>query len=70
MAVTVDIYDVSGRRVRTLSAPGNPGPQTLTWDLKNTYGHRVASGVYVLRMWSSLQVQPGPEAVAYLAVLQ
>jgi hypothetical protein len=45
----VDIYDVSGRRVTTLSA-GNPAGATtvrLTWDGENASGRAVASGAYV-----------------------
>jgi len=70
MPVTLDVFDVAGEKVRRLAAPGNQGLQQVAWDLKNAYGRRVASGVYILRLWSPLQVQPSPQAVGYLSVLQ
>ena len=40
---TVKIFTVSGRWVKTLSAPGGSVP----WDLTNDAGDRVASGIYL-----------------------
>ncbi|MGH7441082.1 MAG: hypothetical protein ACREKE_00255 [bacterium] len=68
MVVNLDIYDVAGERVRSLSAPGAQGAGTLEWDLRNSRGLPVASGLYILRLWSPVQVQPQPQAVGYLAV--
>lgn len=70
MTVTLDIYDVAGEKVRSLGAPGQQGPHQVAWDLNNAYGRPVASGLYVLRLWSPLQVQPLPQATGYLAVLR
>jgi hypothetical protein len=45
------IYDVNGRRVRTLAdGPQAAGPHTLVWDGTDDGGHRVSSGIY----WSKL----------------
>lgn len=68
MPVTLDIYDVAGEKVRSLSAPGNQGLQQMAWDLKNSYGLAVASGVYVLRLYSPGQAEA--QATGYLAVRQ
>ncbi len=41
----VDIYNTSGRLVRTLWT-GGPGEHETSWDMKDDAGTRVASGVY------------------------
>ena len=68
MPVTLDIYDVAGEKVRSLSVPGRQGLQQAAWDLKNSYGLSVASGVYVLDL--SSPGQAGTQATGYLAVRQ
>ena len=46
--VLVDIYDASGRRIRTLLANNvAPGPQSLTWNGRSDSGRVVAAGVYL-----------------------
>lgn len=48
--VRVGIFDVSGRLVRTLANDKQaPGKWTLQWDGRNDSGHRVASGLYLIR---------------------
>ena len=52
-SVQLAVYDVSGRRVRTLFAGGRPaGWHSATWDGTDANGSRVASGVYFLRLMS------------------
>jgi flagellar hook assembly protein FlgD len=49
--VTLRIYDVSGRLVRTLvDGFETPGRKTVTWDGVNNSGRTVATGVYFYRM--------------------
>jgi hypothetical protein len=49
--VSVRIYDVTGRLVRSLVDGALPaGPRDLTWNLKGEQGQRVSSGVYFCRM--------------------
>jgi hypothetical protein len=49
--VRIEIFDVSGRRVRTLlHAPQPPGTHVATWNGENERGEAVASGVYFVRM--------------------
>jgi hypothetical protein len=49
--VTVEIYDVTGRKVRTLvDAPVPPGDQTVTWDGTSDNGEPVAPGIYTCRL--------------------
>ncbi len=49
-AVTLAVYDVAGRRVRTLADTSYPaGASEITWDLTADNGHAVAPGVYVYR---------------------
>jgi len=45
--VTVRVYDVSGRLVRTLADRNfDAGPQSLTWDGSDDGGRQVQRGVY------------------------
>jgi hypothetical protein len=45
------VYDVLGRRVRTLvDRVHQPGRHQRTWDGRNNGGERVASGVYLVRL--------------------
>jgi hypothetical protein len=49
--VTLQIYDVSGRLVRTLiDGSRTPGEKRVTWDARDNYGSPVATGVYFYRM--------------------
>ncbi|MFQ5510622.1 MAG: FlgD immunoglobulin-like domain containing protein [Candidatus Krumholzibacteriia bacterium] len=49
--VTLRIYDVAGRRVRSLvNGSMDAGPKSVTWDGTNDRGRRVASGVYFYRL--------------------
>jgi uncharacterized repeat protein (TIGR01451 family) len=70
MPLTLDIFTVAGEKVRSLPVPGNRGAHEANWDLRNDWGHDVASGVYVLRLWSSAAVLPLPESFSYGAVLR
>lgn len=48
--VSVDIYDVSGRRVRRVwDAPTQADPHVVVWDGRDDAGQPVASGTYFLR---------------------
>jgi hypothetical protein len=49
--VSLEIYDVAGRRVTTLVDKRlEAGPYSYEWDGKNQHGERVASGVYFYRL--------------------
>jgi flagellar hook assembly protein FlgD len=49
--LTVSIYDVSGRQVRTLlDADAPPGRSWLAWNGEDAKGRRVSSGVYFCRL--------------------
>jgi len=49
--VRIDVFDVSGRRVRTLlNRYQPPGSRSVTWDGRNENGYGVASGVYFYRL--------------------
>lgn len=51
--VLLAVYDVSGRRVRTLVDGDLPaGPQAFAWDGRDEAGRGAASGVYVARLRS------------------
>ena len=48
--VTVDVYSIGGRRVRSLlSRELAPGPHAVTWDGRDDEGREVASGLYFAR---------------------
>jgi hypothetical protein len=51
---TLEIFDVTGRKIRTLfRGPLSAGTTPLRWDGTNDQGHPVASGCYVLRLVST-----------------
>lgn|GEM_PF-2066916 len=73
MPVVVDIFTVAGERVRRLEGQGpqdQKGSHQLDWDLANQAGRRVASGVYLIRLYTSASLQPQPQAFGYLAVIR
>jgi hypothetical protein len=52
-AIQLEIFDVRGRRVRTLiDEHRGAGEHTLRWDGRNGRGREVATGVYFLRLRS------------------
>jgi len=52
--VSVKIYDLSGREVKTLiNEPMQPGEYAVEWDGTNNRGEAVAGGVYIYRMVAS-----------------
>jgi len=49
--VTIQIFDVSGRLVKTLvNTPQSEGQKSTTWDGRNNAGERVGSGLYFYRL--------------------
>jgi len=47
----VGVYDVQGRQVRSLvNRIASPGPAQIDWNLLDNSGHRVASGLYMVRV--------------------
>ena len=47
----IDVFDASGRRVRTLVAGDlAPGPQAVAWDGRGDGGDAVSAGVYLARV--------------------
>ena len=56
-AAVVRIYTVSGELVRTLEK--NDGGETLDWDLRNSRGELVASGVFVYVVKSGARKNSG-----------
>jgi flagellar hook assembly protein FlgD len=51
--VELSVFDASGRKVKTLaSGEHEPGNYDVTWDGKDNYGIKLASGVYFIRMAS------------------
>jgi hypothetical protein len=51
MAVKLDIYDPSGRKVRALLSASRPaGAQAVTWDLRDELGRSVRAGLYLVRL--------------------
>jgi M6 family metalloprotease-like protein len=51
MTVSLDVYDLSGRRVANLASGRQPeGYHTVVWDGRSASGERVPSGVYLYRL--------------------
>ncbi len=47
MAARIDLFDVTGRRVREMQLGRlNAGVHTVLWDARDESGHEVASGIY------------------------
>lgn len=64
--VRLDIFDVSGRRVRTLvSGSLPPGPHAAWWDGAGAGGHAVTPGIYLARL-----AAPGGSDVRKAVVLR
>lgn len=53
--MTLMIYDISGRLVKSFSIPSalNPKSSALTWHCENNAGRQVPAGIYVARLSSS-----------------
>lgn len=48
--VSLEVFDLSGRRVRTLAlGPQEPGRHSVTWDLRDGDGRTVGAGLYLVR---------------------
>lgn len=53
-AIDADVYDLQGRRVRTLAhGAHDAGTVALAWDLRDDGGHAVAAGLYLVRVAGS-----------------
>lgn len=70
MPVSVDYFTVAGEKVRHFDTNGSKGVHSLEWDLCNGSGRHVASGVYVVRVYSDASTDPLPQAFGYQAVLR
>ncbi len=56
--VTIDIYDILGKKVRTLvNSKRQSGSHKVIWDGKDVYGNTVASGLYFIRIQTPNNVQ-------------
>ena len=64
--VDLEIYDVGGRRVRTLLAgvAMDSGVHEVVWDVRNEDGHHVASGIYFVSLHAGKQTFSRTVAVA------
>jgi hypothetical protein len=57
--VRIDVYDVAGRRVRSLLHARMPaGSHGLQWDGADELGRSVAPGAYFVRLYAGSQVSP------------
>lgn len=58
--VLLTIYDISGRKVRTLIDEARPaGYQTVLWDGKDGSGHQVSSGFYLYQLRVDRHIRNG-----------
>ena len=64
-AVSLGVYDVAGRQIRTLVAgERSAGRYQITWDGRNDAGARVASGMYFVRLTSEGRTSTRPLLLA------
>jgi hypothetical protein len=62
--VTLEIFDVGGRRVVTLADGSTPGgPREIPWDLRSDAGRAVAPGIYFARLTADGEVSAAKIAV-------
>jgi len=51
MPVNLSVYDVTGRRVRTLAVDSyRAGPWSVVWDGRDDRGQQSPSGIYFVRL--------------------
>ena len=51
MRVRIMVYDVSGRRIKTIeNRIKKPGVYTVTWDGRDRDGRKLHSGIYIVNM--------------------
>ena len=56
-SIKIDIYDISGRKVRTLvDLSATSGSYSIVWNGRNDMGGTVASGIYIYRMMAGDKV--------------
>jgi hypothetical protein len=48
--VTIDVYDIAGRHVRSLVAAGTPAGTSVLWDGRDDLGREASPGVYFVRV--------------------
>lgn len=59
-AIVVDIFDISGNRIKTLAKTTLPaGRHTFTWNGTDSNGQNQPSGIYVYRVESNSQMETG-----------
>ncbi len=52
--VSVKIYTVAGRLIRTISPQNKPsGPNKIYWDTRDALGNRVGNGIYIYKVLAS-----------------
>ncbi|MFC1693169.1 Ig-like domain-containing protein, partial [Candidatus Latescibacterota bacterium] len=57
MKVSIDIYDLLGRKVRVLTSEHYPGGRhTVLFDARDDHGREISSGVYIYRVTTDLRV--------------
>jgi hypothetical protein len=49
----ITFYDISGRKIRTLTGIASGNEENIEWNLRNEQGARVSAGVYLYRFESS-----------------
>jgi hypothetical protein len=49
-AVAMDVFNVAGEPIQTVSQPGKAGVNELLWDGTSSQGGRCATGVYILHL--------------------
>ena len=55
MRLILDVFDIAGRRIRTLVRTRlGPGTHTVVWDGTGDHGERVLSGVFCYRLTAGM----------------
>ncbi|GEM_PF-1203519 len=61
--IEIYIFNINGDLVKKLEYSGDEGEQTLTWDVRNAAGNRLAGGIYIIKLRAGGKTASGKFAV-------
>lgn len=63
--IELDLFSLTGEKVAVMQTQGQAGSNTLTWDLMNGQGNKVASGLYIYVLRAGSLAQTGKVVVIH-----
>ena len=63
-AIQIDVYDVMGRKVKTLSKESaHAGVHEVIWDGRNDHGSSIDAGLYLYQLWGDKGILSPPKRI-------